>query len=428
MNHQAEPLPPADAAGSPQPVAGGERLHSLDLVRGIAVLGILLANVVAFGHPDLAYFWPPALPGGGNEGDELVWLAQFVLVDGKFRGAFTMLFGAGMLLFIDGKGGAREGVSLQMRRLGWLALFGVAHFILLFRGDILFSYALAGLVALFFIRLDAMRLLAIGTIWAVAGALAPILNFLTPVLIEAGSSAGVDGASTYYAEYWATLETDSRMQEVVYSGDSYGGVLHFVLGNEMTLLASYAVYIFFETIPKVLLGMGLYRAGVFALGEGVPHWRGLAVIGVVAGLALHLVTGLYVMGEGFPPYLTQMAFFGLSGLFAIPLLLGAMPLLAQWAARPHVGWLAERLSLAGRMAFTNYIGTSLIMVLVFQGWAGGLYGQLHRVELLPVVLLGWALMIAFSRFWLAHFRYGPLEWLWRCLTYWRLFPNRLPRD
>jgi uncharacterized protein len=76
------------------------------------------------------------------------------------------------------------------------------------------------------------------------------------------------------------------------------------------------------------------------------------------------------------------------------------------------------------MALSNYVGTSLVMVLVFQGWAGGLYGTMHRAELLVVVLLGWALMLTFSRAWLARYRQGPLEWLWRCLTYWQCFPLR----
>jgi uncharacterized protein len=76
------------------------------------------------------------------------------------------------------------------------------------------------------------------------------------------------------------------------------------------------------------------------------------------------------------------------------------------------------------MAFSNYIGTSILMMLVFRGWAGGFYGELDRVALLAAVLLGWAAMLAWSRPWLAHFRYGPLEWIWRCLTYWRLFPMR----
>ena len=136
---------PAPAAGTPdQPVGAGERIVTLDFVRGIAVLGILFPNIVAYGNVTLAYNWPKALPGGPEPFDVAVWLFQLVLIDGKFRGLFTLLFGAGMMLFMErawARGATRR---LQARRLFWLALFGLAHFYLLWTGDILFMYALAG--------------------------------------------------------------------------------------------------------------------------------------------------------------------------------------------------------------------------------------------------------------------------------------------
>ena len=147
----AAPKEPAltPAAGTPdQPVGAGERLVTLDFIRGIAVLGILFPNIVAYANPTMAYFWPKALPGGAEPFDEWVWLGQLVLIDGKFRGLFTLLFGAGMMLFIE-RVWARDGTRwLQARRLFWLMLFGLAHFFLLWTGDILFMYAIAGFGAL----------------------------------------------------------------------------------------------------------------------------------------------------------------------------------------------------------------------------------------------------------------------------------------
>src|SRR5690606_24300761 len=130
----------------------------------------------------------------------------------------------------------------------------------------------------------------------------------------------------------------------------------------------------FETIPLMLIGMGLYRCGIYApTGAAVPR-RGLAWAAVAAGLALNLATGLWVWSLDFSPYVTQLAFFGLSNLANLPLLLGGAWLLAHWAARRRAleeePWLIERLGQAGRMAFSNYIGTSLVMVLLFHGWAG----------------------------------------------------------
>lgn len=410
------------------PVATGERIVALDMIRGLAVLGILLANVTAFGHADLAYYWPPALPDGGNLADRAVWLGQFVLVDGKFRGLFTLLFGAGLVLFVERAGADQRAMLLQARRLFWLALIGLAHFYLLFHGDILFSYACGGVFALLAWRMSASQLVVLGVVWSLVGAALQLLNYVTPALIEAGSMAapgGVQGeAISYFQDYWQVALAQNALQEQLLAHGSYWDVLRYRVLGESDLLLSYFNYAFFETIPLMLLGMGLYRGGVFAGGQVAATWRAWAWAGVVAELALNLAAGLFVWSRDFPPFLTQGVFFGFSGIANLPLLLGGTVLLADWAGRPHSGWLAERLVLAGRMALSNYVGTSLVMVLVFQGWAGGLFGTLHRVELLLVVLLGWALMLNCSRLWLARFTQGPLEWLWRCLTYWRWFSLR----
>src|SRR5690606_8906573 len=115
---------------------------------------------------------------------------------------------------------------------------------------------------------------------------------------------------------------------------------------------------------------------------------------------------------------------GWAGFLHLPMILGLAALLALWTPAATRNRLGLRFVAAGRMAFSNYLGTSLVMMLVFQGWAGGLFGQLHRGALLVFVVLGWLLMLGWSSPWLARFRYGPLEWLWRCLTYGKTFPIR----
>src|SRR6476620_4601702 len=127
-----------------EPVGRTERILALDFIRGIAVLGILFPNIVAHGDAILSYFWPPNLPGGAREVDKVVWLFQLVLIDGKFRGLFTLLFGAGMMLFMERARGRGATRWLQARRLLWLALFGLVHFFIIWTGDILFLYAVAG--------------------------------------------------------------------------------------------------------------------------------------------------------------------------------------------------------------------------------------------------------------------------------------------
>src|SRR6478735_5872772 len=167
-----EELDPAPAAATPDaPVAGDERILALDFIRGIAVLGILFPNIVAHGDAILSYFWPPNLPGGATEADKAFWLFQLVLIDGKFRGLFTLLFGAGMVLFME-RGWARGATRwLQARRLLWLGLFGLIHYFFIWTGDILFLYAVSGLVALAMLRWNARTQLKVGLIWYLVGSL-----------------------------------------------------------------------------------------------------------------------------------------------------------------------------------------------------------------------------------------------------------------
>jgi uncharacterized protein len=147
-------------------------------------------------------------------------------------------------------------------------------------------------------------------------------------------------------------------------------------------------------------------------------------IGFGGGALASLALGWWAVARDFAPFLTQFLFNGPSAFPRLPMVLGIASLLVLWAPWAAQTGLGRRFVAAGRMAFSNYIGTSLVMMLVFHGWAGGLYAELHRTELLVVVVLAWALMLAWSKPWLDRFRYGPLEWLWRCLTYWKVFPLR----
>ncbi len=402
------------------PSQRAERIDTLDIIRGFAVLGILLANITAFSNPELAYYWPGALPGGGNAGDRAVWLAQYVLVDGKFRGLFTLLFGAGMVLFID-----RAGAGRQMRRLALLLIFGLLHFYLLFTGDVLVTYAVGGFVALIAIRWSAPRLLAAGVIGFVAGSLLMVAEFAPSAIVEAQVVAGqaLPEGELENREHWAEELAAAKQQGEVMGGDSLPAVVAHRWQNYY-LAGMTLIFVLFETGPLILIGMGLFRAGIFTSADARTASRRAARAGVAAGLLLNLAVGSWVWLAGLPPYLTMLAFFGLLPLCNLPLIMGAAVLLSDGAMAIRESWLGQRLALAGKMAFTNYIGTSLVMALIFQGWAGGLFGKMHRLELLVVVAFGWALMLAGSSLWLARYRYGPLEWLWRCLTYGRLFPNR----
>ena len=416
------------ASGTPsEPVERDERIVALDFIRGIAVLGILFPNIVAFGNPTLAYFWPEGLPGGATATDKSFWLFQFVLLDGKFRGLFTLLFGAGLMLFTERAWARGRTRWLQARRLIWLALFGLAHFFLLWTGDILFLYAVAGLLALPALRWEARTQLRVGLIWYLSGAL-----LFTALL---GSQAATESIPAVQAQDPAAYKeltkslgemvAEAKDESTVMREGSYGGIVVWRAREEaLNLVTQIPFFALIETVPLMLIGMALYRLGLFERRLDNAKMRRWGWIGLVAGALLSIPLGLWVMALDYPLMLTQFAFNGPSQFLHLVMVLGLAALLALWAPSAARTWLGSRFVAAGRMAFSNYLGTSLVLMFVFQGWAGGLYGELHRPGLLLVVLTMWVLMLAWSKPWLARFRYGPLEWLWRCLTYWRLVPLR----
>lgn len=387
------------------------RLVALDVVRGVAVLAILAANIIGMGQPMAAYGWPGGFLSPPGPLADWLWGMQLVFVDGKFRGVFTLLFGAGMVL-LQRQAQLRGQGNLLARRLVWLALFGLAHWTLLWRGDILLAYALAGLVALPFIAWPPRKRFALGLAAYLAGAV--MLLAIVTVLTS------IDPAG------WRELAAEDAMDgateaAVMASGDYAAWVAHSLRDHLIDLPVG-VLWATFETLPLMLIGMSLVSAGIFdgradprrQLRWGFALWlAGTAATAMTAGSAL----------RGGISYADSFEAPAWAALPAIASSLGLMALLALWG-RTASGWMARRLGLAGRCAFTNYIGTSALALLVFSGWGLGLFGKLGRLELYALLPLFWAVMLAWPVWWLARFRHGPLEWAWRCLTYWRRLPLR----
>ncbi|GGD99318.1 hypothetical protein GCM10011515_18890 [Tsuneonella deserti] len=416
----------ASPSHEPLPTGAGERLASLDFTRGVAVLGILAANIVAFGQPFLAYMWPGGFNTGPGPLSGWLWLAQFVLVDGKMRGLFTLLFGAGLALFADRAAARGSSEWLQVRRLGWLLAFGLAHYYLLWRGDILTLYALCGLIALFALRWSVIHQLAFGATVYVFGAVLGTAQF---GLMWAATETSLGGWPAYARvagdtkALLASEKADALRETLINTGVSYADyVAHAWEAHRWDWLYQFT-HSAIEILPLMLFGMGLYRMGLFdgrLRRDSQARW-GWA--GVVSGTVLTLALGLWAMADGLTYTGTMFAFQGPQAITRLPVVLGLAALLALWGPRAS-GWLGGRVTAAGRMAFSNYLGTSLVMLLVFRGWGLGQFGALDRPRLYLVMLAAWLLMLAWSKPWLGHFRYGPLEWLWRCLTYGRFFAIR----
>ncbi|MDB5725589.1 MAG: hypothetical protein JWQ16_2343 [Novosphingobium sp.] len=400
-----------------------ERIVALDLIRGVAVLGILAINIAGFADPLIATT-TPHLPHPGTQADEIAFAASFLLFEGKMRALFTILFGASMLLFLErAEAAGKDAAPLQMRRLGWLMLFGYLHFALIWWGDILFVYALCGFIALAF-RFMATRPLVIFalTLFVLSHAQGMVAS-MPEVLAEEHASHGVapPGEATQHREAMLAKLTDMRTEVALYRGPYAAQVDHRLTDQRFFPLAM-AIGSICETLPLMLLGMALYRSGFFSGGWPTGRLKTVAIAGIVTGGAATLAVLAWVWPRYFPPLAMNAL---LANGMAVPhllLALGYSALLMLAAPRLLQSRLGVRLSAAGRMAFSNYIGTSLVMTAIFYGWGLDLFATIGAAGQMLFVALGWTLMLGWSKPWLGRFKQGPLEWLWRMLTEWRVLP------
>ena len=394
-----------------------DRIGALDFVRGVAVLGILAINVTGFWGPLLATFSPamPRLEPGGA----LWFIAAYVLFEGKMRGLFTILFGASMMLFADAA--ERRGANpdlMQVRRLLGLLLFGYAHYALLWWGDILLPYAVCGMLAFTLRRLAPEPLAAAALLLFLASHGLEMIGDLAAIATESRVLTGHGTAAE-------TAEQAAMMGRIAASIAADARVLHAPFLEAARIRLTTAPFLpleslgatFFETFPLMLLGMALLRMGLFTGEWPESALRRMAVTGIGAGGAMSAALIGWAALHHFPPG----AMFAIMGsLAAIPHLamtLGYLAALLLLWPRLEESAVGRRLAAAGRCAFTNYLGTTFVMSALFAGWGLGLGGVLPRAALPLVVLTGWAMMLAWPEWWLARFGQGPLEALWRKLTW-----------
>ena len=404
------------------------RIAAIDFVRGVALLGILTINVTGFWGPTLASF-SPHLPRAAPGGD--VWfLIAFVLFEGKMRALFTLLFGASMLLFIDAAD--RRGVwgpGMQARRLGWLLLFGYAHYALLWWGDILFPYAVCGLAALLLCRMPAGLLIAMGlALFLVSHGLdgiGAVQGIVAEHAVLAGGGLTIDRAdeTAMMARIAQSLAADRQILIA-----SFFAAIRLRLTTALWLPVQTTGSTFTETLPLMLIGMGLHRTGLWTGMWSTRTLMWLAWLGVGLGGAMTLALAWWIGAHDFPP----RAMFGvIQTLTALPHLAMALgygaALMLAW---PMVNRTRAGLALAaaGRTAFTNYLGTTIVMTALFSGWGLGLAAWLPSGYLPLFIPLGWIVMLAWPRRWLAHHAQGPFETAWRWLTWLGVQPGKQVED
>jgi uncharacterized protein len=451
MDRKAAGLSVDSALAEPKalagPVAQNERISSVDVLRGFALLGILVMNIGDYALPE-GFDYNPTILGPLGGSSLLLWAGRFILFEGKMRALFSMLFGAGVILLtsrLEKRGDVAISGDIFARRNLWLTLFGVLHAYFLWWGDILYFYGMTALLFLYPCRkLKAKTLLIAGAVVVLGGVGYRTIRLESRLHLAQRAEAAKRLQSAGQAisdeqkedmQAWDKVVARSRpdpkeqAQEIAEMRGGYGSVFQHnapIVIDEQG--AGFYRFGFFDSLGMMLLGMGLLQAGFLSGQLPFRAYRWIAVIGYGVGLPLGVVSTWQVWRRGFEPlamlqwefvpYDVQRVLVGMAHAAVVLMILKAGAL----------GWITRPLAAVGQTALSNYLGTTVICTLIFDGWGFGLFGRLPFYKLFYVVAAIWALNVAWSLTWLKYFRFGPLEWVWRSLTYWRAQPMRRPRQ
>jgi uncharacterized protein len=452
----SEPGRPPDAPASPHgtgPVPAARRVVPLDAARGFALLGIFVVNIGFFAGT-LGEAMATSPPADEGPAAVAVWWLTKVLFEGKFYPLFSVLFGMGLMMQVDrARSAGRKARYLAIRRLLVLFLFGVAHVVLLWYGDILVIYSAAGMVLLLCSRLSARPLLVLAGVWL---SIAVVLTAGLPLLSAAARADPAEAApATPPAEPDRPREPDdepdesdaahapvARLIEAVRQGTvtdprdpvwadaetaayrhgPFGQSLMMRLFSWSGMVVYMATGLFWHILAMFFVGAALARARFFDA-DRLSLRRRLASIGLAVGLPLAAAAVVVMMRLGYTP--AGKAVGGPLGMIGGGLMaigyLGALSLLVESGRAGALGrWLAS----AGRMALTVYLSQSLISCAVMYHWGLGRFGAFTRTERLAFVVAVYVALVIAANLWLRVFRLGPLEWLWRTATYLRAEPLR----
>ncbi len=397
----------------------GDRIFTLDVVRGVAVMGILLMNIAAFAMPQGAYYNPRAY-GTDSAIDLWAYLIEFVVFDGKMRGLFSFLFGASMLLIADRSTAAgMDAAQVHRRRMAWLFAFGLAHFILLWDGDILTLYAATGMVAFSFRHNGQRALIGFGLLFAVLGWL--VLAWM-PLTLLAAERAGDAQQVRDFTDGFGIPSAAVTARELADHRIGFLAGVHHRLRELPTALGN-ILAVGPETLGYMLLGMAAFRAGLLTGAWPRARYRRWAIVGLGVGGIGYAAIAAWMWTRDFDALSVSAAAFSLAAIPRLPMIAGWAALIAS-ILRPD-GAITARVAAAGRMAFTNYLMTSIVMTMLFEGHGLAWFGTLSRSEAYLVVGAMWALILLWSRPWLERYRFGPFEWLWRSLARWKWQPIRV---
>jgi uncharacterized protein len=409
------------------PVALGERVALMDVLRGVAILGILLVNMQLFFSPiylqgSTELWWPAPI-------DRFVEKLIIFLAQAKFYTMFSMLLGMGMAVQMQrAEARGRRFGPLWARRMMWLVLIGACHAVGIWFGDILLTYALVAFALLLFPRRKNTTLL----VWTIIFMVLPFLFVgVITVLVEVVPMLSPEAAEQIQQQMADQAEVFIQAREealVAYSSGSYGEIIAARLGQLGFMYTMMPIFAW-NLLALFLIGFNLGRRRFLQnLPQKLPTVRRwiwwLFGFGVAGSLTMA------VMIDHVEPGVPSMA--GL--LQQLGMIVGGPAQSLFYACAIILLWQKESwrrrltpLAAVGRMALTNYLMHSVVFTTLANSYGFGLYGRIPPSVGILMTLAMFALQIPLSNWWLSRFRFGPVEWLWRSLTYWRLQPMRIAR-
>lgn len=413
--------PPSDTIAAP--VAQSARLISLDVIRGVALLGILIMNIQVFSMIFSAYENPYAFGDMTGLNYWARWFSE-VFADQKFLTIFSMLFGASIMLMAEKSMQKGQGpYNLHYKRMLWLAVFGAMHAFLLWAGDILLFYAITGVFAVLFYKWRARNLIITGIIFMVIFSLLMLLIGMSKGEMTAEDIAGI-------TKFWTP--TDERIAEILAAHRSDWFGQWEVRVTAYLKIASGLPIMIFRFLGAMLIGMGLYKAGLLDASRSKTFYIRHGLVSLVIGYGLTLFgmqqiaannnEAFYAMFFGsqygyYGSFILAWGYICLLQFFVVSHQSKAGSAEGSSSANGSESFLVKYFAPVGQMALSNYIFQSLVCGTIFYGWGFGFYGSVERAPQLGIVVGVWIAQIILSRWWLSRYRFGPLEWLWRSLTY-----------
>lgn len=414
------------------PLDASKRIDSLDVIRGIALLGILLMNINGMGLP-FAYSDPTI--AGGDDGLNLkVWIVNNMLFEGTMRGLFTLLFGAGVILLtgrLEKSGAGITTADIYYRRILWLLFFGIINvYILLWHGDILYPYAIFGLM-LFPFRNASVRklfvmagiLISIGVIWDIADYHSKLNLQKEVVEIQAiiDHDAGLTKSQEDKLKEWDKFtikHTQEEVNELIEKmHQSYFSVLfEKVKGNQfMQTWLPYRLWVW-DILSFMLIGMAFYKLRIFHGERSNRFYLFLILLGYPVGLLINFYETRMLLENNFAALTILQAdqTYQIGRLFTT---MGHVGLFMLFIKSGIFNFLQKSLAAVGKLALSNYLMHSIVTSIIFYGDGFSLYGRLQRYELYYIVAALWIFQLIASPIWLRYYQYGPAEWIWRSLTY-----------